>query len=124
MRTLLAVLAGYALWSALWLGGDVAFRRLWPEAYPADFPATPMTAVVPLLATLVLSIVCSLAGGRLTRQFARGGGAIWILAAALLLTGIGVQASVWKGLPLWYHLPFLALLVPVTLLAGRKPARV
>jgi hypothetical protein len=34
-----------------------------------------------------------------------------------------VQASAWSALPLWYHLPFLALLVPACLLGGRMTAR-
>lgn len=124
MRPFLAVLAGYALWTALWLGGDAVFRALWPDAYPADFPATPMTAATPLLAALVLSVLCSFAGGRLTRAAARRPtGPVWALALALLATGIGVQASAWSALPLWYHLPFLALLVPVTLAGGRGGAR-
>jgi len=122
MRNLLALLAGYALWTALWLGGDVAARVLWPDAYPADFPETPMSATTPLVATLALSVVCSLAGGRLTGTVAKRRGPVWILALLLLATGIGVQASAWSALPLWYHLPFLALLVPVTLLGGRSTA--
>lgn len=122
MRTFLGVLAGYALWSALWLGGGLLVRRLWSESYPETFPATPMTAVVPLVATLALSVLCSLLGGRLARDVGRGRGAVWILAAALLATGIGVQASVWAAMPLWYHLLFLLLLVPVTLAGGRHRA--
>jgi hypothetical protein len=120
MRTLLAVLAGYALWTALWLGGGFLFRRLWSGAYPEDFPASPMTAVVPLVATLALSVLCSLVGGRLARDVGRGSSAVWILAVALLATGVAVQASVWEAMPLWYHLPFLALLVPATRLGGRR----
>jgi hypothetical protein len=119
MRPFLAVLAGYVLWSALWLAGNAAFQALWPEAYPADFPATPITALVAIVSPLVLSVLCSFAGGRLTAAIAPGRGAVWALALALLATGIAVQSTAWHALPLWYQLSFLGLLVPVTLLGGR-----
>ncbi|MCW5874766.1 MAG: hypothetical protein KIS88_09005 [Anaerolineales bacterium] len=38
-----------------------------------------------------------------------------ILGVVLLLVGIAVQRQYWKLMPLWYHLLFLALLVPTTL---------
>lgn len=127
MRPTLAVLLGFALWTVLWLGGDVLFRSLWPDAYPADFPDTPMTASTPLIATLVLSVICSLAAGFITRKtVGRPSKAVVALAALLLVVGIAVQASAWSAMPLWYHLPFLILLVPVCLVGGglaAAPAR-
>ena len=42
-----------------------------------------------------------------------------IAVPVLLLTGIGVQASVWSLMPTWYHVTFLALVVPMTLLGSR-----
>jgi hypothetical protein len=34
------------------------------------------------------------------------------VAGLLLATGLGVQSSAWSQLPVWYHLAFLALLIP------------
>lgn len=45
-----------------------------------------------------------------------------VTSVLLLLTGIGVQASVWTQMPVWYHLSFLVLVAPVTL-AGARLAR-
>jgi len=124
MRASLAVVAGFALWSVLWVGGDLVFRQLWPEAYPAAFPEEPMTAAPPLLATLVLSVLCSFLSGGLTARIAhRRGGPVWVLAILLLAVGVSVQASAWNALPLWYHLPFLLLLVPVCVLGRRLAGR-
>lgn len=126
MRSFLAVLAGFVLWSVLWLGGDRLTRALFPAAFPADFPATPMTATAALLAVVALSVVCSYAAGWLTGRFAgaRARTAVLVLALLLLAVGIAVQAQVWTALPLWYQLAFLGLLVPVTWLGGRRPQRV
>ena len=35
-----------------------------------------------------------------------------VVAVLLRATGVGVQASVWTLMPVWYHLGFLGLLVP------------
>ena len=37
---------------------------------------------------------------------------VWVLALIQLGIGIFVQSGVWDQMPLWYHLPFLALLLP------------
>ena len=125
LRPLLSIVAGFALWSALWLGGDVLLRRIFPGDYPADFPEVAMSAVAPLAATLVLAVLCSYVSGRLTRKVAgERSGAVAVLAVLLLLVGIAVQSSMWHALPLWYHLPFLALLAPVCLLGGRRTGRI
>lgn len=119
MRAFLAVVLGYAAWTALWLGGNAGLRALFPDAWPAEGP---YEAPLPLGLALALSVVCSLVAGALAGALARGR-PVLALAVLLLLTGIGVQASLWEEMPLWYHLGFLALLVPVTLLGGRRGTR-
>ena len=37
----------------------------------------------------------------------------------LLLVGIAVQIHLWKVYPIWFHLIFWALLIPMTILGGR-----
>jgi hypothetical protein len=71
--------------------------------------------------------VCSLASGW-TTAIVVGRSAmtpVLILGVILLAVGVLVQGLNWDKLPLWYHLPFLALLVPATVLGGmlcRRPA--
>lgn len=118
-KLVLAVIAGYALWTVLWLGGGQGLLAAFPDAMPqAD--GQPIGSTPYLVGALVLSVICSLAAGALCRL----GKAHWLAAAItlsvlLLLTGIGVQASSWDLMPVWYHLPFLILLVPATLLGAR-----
>jgi hypothetical protein len=120
-RPVLAVIAGYAVWTVIWLGGGQALLAAFPDALPSgELEVQPITSTPYLASALVLSIICSLAAG----AFCRIGASRWltgalVLSVLLLLTGIGVQASAWSLMPVWYHLAFLALLVPVTLLGAR-----
>jgi len=58
--TALAVIAGYLVWTALWLGGNAAFFGAAGEAVGAGVPDT---AAGPLAGTIALSVVCSVAAG-------------------------------------------------------------
>ena len=120
MRTVLAIIAGYVLWTILWLGGGAGIRAAFPEAFPEGGP---FNAALPLLLTLGLSILCSFAAGVIATKVAVDPGrAVWIMAVLLLITGIGVQASMWSQMPVWFHIPFLVLLVPVCLMGKRAVA--
>jgi hypothetical protein len=49
--------------------------------------------------------------------------AVWALAVVQLALGIGIEVSAWNLTPVWYHLVFLALLVPATVYGGRLRVR-
>lgn len=65
-----------------------------------------------IAASLASGVVAAIAGGESAR------GAVLGNALLLLATGIFVQAGLWSSMPVWYHLIFLVLLVPMTLLGG------
>jgi hypothetical protein len=44
------------------------------------------------------------------------------LGVLLLATGVLVQLKLWYLIPLWYHLAFLLVLIPMTLLGARLRA--
>jgi hypothetical protein len=77
---------------------------------------------VPLLVSLVLSFVCSLTAGVAVAvvdpQAVRRG--LIVLSVLLVGTGVGVQSSAWNLMPVWYHLVFLVVLVPMCLLGARS----
>lgn len=110
MKTTLAVIVGYLTWTAIWLGGNAAYRAL--GLAPADATQKidrPRT----LLALLALSFMASLVGGYVTALLSPGKPAAAICAGLLLATGIAVQWSIRTLLPGWYHAAFLILLVPL-----------
>lgn len=113
MKSVLAVVLGYAVWSVLWLAGSQVLQRVVPEVQP-EMPITHMGA---LIALVVYSVLLSVLSGWVTAALAprSATGHALVLALALLATGIMVQTSAWSLFPVWYHLLFLGLLVPATL---------
>jgi hypothetical protein len=47
---------------------------------------------------------------------------VWVFAVIQLVVGIGFEVSYWAMTPVWYHLVFLALLVPATVWGGALKA--
>ena len=124
MRIVGAIIAGYAVWTLVWLVGGAALMALF-GVNPAQ---ESFGGVAYLASTLALSFVCSLLGGAVCGAIARGKTtAGWVLGALLLVTGFAVQAIVWDAMPIWYHIIFLVMLEPLTIVgfsfASRKTAR-
>ncbi len=117
MRMIIGVIVGYAVWTAIWLAVNAI---VFAEAGEVIAAGDAFTETGPLLGVLASSIACSLAGG--VAAAITGGesarGAVLGNALLLLATGIFVQAGLWSLMPVWYHLIFWALLVPMTLLGG------
>ena len=117
IRIGLAIAAGFVLWSVLWLGGGGVLRSFFSAAVGADGSVSDRQL---LLLLLLLALLASVGSGYLTVLIApiTALRAALILGLLLLLVGIGVQRQYWALLPLWYHLSFLILLLPATLLGG------
>lgn len=121
MRNIFSVLAGYAVWTAVFLGGSAVVRAALSSVHDDAGYTDNVTA---LLVYLALSVIASLLAGFVTARIAMPPKAKWVFftSLALLATGVPVQLSVWELLPVWYNLVFLALLVPATLMGGRLGA--
>lgn len=129
VRIILGVVAGFIVWSILWVGSDqvlINLSRDWYGAHQHGFEnaiinGQPFSADTTILVLHILrSIVFSLMAGFLAAFIANENRrAPLFLGVLLLLFGIMVQVMVWNYLPVWYHIVFLALLVPMTLIGGR-----
>jgi hypothetical protein len=129
IKMILAVIAGFIVWTILWLGSDQvlmnasrdwygAHQLAFETAYLNDGPFTADTTV--LFLHLVRAVIFSLMAGFLA-AFISGENkrAPLGLGVLLVLFGVGIQSMAWDLLPVWYHVIFLALLLPCTMLGGR-----
>ena len=121
MKQILGVVIGFILWSVLWLSLNQLLLAL---GIMSPTVTEPLTNSTPLLVLLVGSVLISLTSGYVTARIA---GSAWALPAValgvlLLATGVFVQLKLWYLIPLWYHLAFLLLLIPMTLLGARVGA--
>jgi hypothetical protein len=125
-RAILAVIVAEVVWTVLWLGGSAGAQSLWPETIRAGEPLTHTGALV---GYIVYSVGVSVLAGYVAAAMRRDDPmrTVWVFAWIQLAIGVGVEVSGWSLAPAWYHLAFLALLVPAivwggTLRAGRRSA--
>ncbi len=115
------VIAGFILWAAFWVVSDITLAVLSPGWY-GDGLQNMTTGY--LLIALARSIFISIIAGYIASFIARKNPmqAALILGVLLFLFGIFVQVSNWNRIPIWYHLIFLALLIPMTWLGAKLRA--
>jgi hypothetical protein len=116
-RAILAVLAGAVVWAILWVGGTQAAQAAFPDTLR---PGQPLAHTGALVGYLGYSVLLSMLAGYVTAAVARTEPmrAVWGLAVLQLALGIAFEASAWSLTPVWYHLVFLALIVPATIYGG------
>ncbi len=121
-KRLFAIIGGYVLWSVLWLAYNLVLQKV--GFLPAD-TAQPVSGLSAPLSLILGSVVISIITGWVAAAIngSGRGGAILLLALLLLCTGIFFEAQNWRLLPVWYHLIFLALIVPGVVLGARLRSR-
>jgi len=119
IRIILGVIVGFIVWSVVFVGGEALLRAIAPGVV-APPEVTYFDTVSVLLGYLVRSMIASiLAGLTAVLVSAENSKTPLILGIVLLAVGIMVQMAAWSVLPVWYHLVFLALLIPMTILGGK-----
>ena len=118
LKISLGVIVGFIVWSILWVGFDAVLRTVW-TSYDESAKAMKFSSSM-LLVPLILSAVVSLISGYVAALVAKENTkSPLILGVLLLIVGISVQIGVWDKIPLWYHLTFWILLIPMTILGGK-----
>jgi hypothetical protein len=109
-RSILAVLAGIIIWAVLWVGSNAFLAALFPAQYKEE-----KKEYVPLLLLLIiLSLIFSVIAGYLTARLAQRKEMTHTLVLGIIQLALGLVAEIanFDALPLWYHITFLALLIP------------
>ena len=129
-RIILGAIVGFIFWSIVWLGSERILSAIWPEwygAHQAAFEAavnsggafTADTTI--LLMNIVRGSIISVLSGSLAAAIARENWLTSIILSGLLVAfGLFVEFMSWSLIPLWYHVIFTALLIPMTILGGRR----
>ncbi|HEX8248164.1 MAG TPA: hypothetical protein VF599_08340 [Pyrinomonadaceae bacterium] len=129
LRVILGAIIGFIVWSILWVGSDAVFSAISPGWYgkhhaeleQAVNNKTPfMSDSTILLIGLVRSVIFSIISGFIAALIAKENTKSTLaLGVLLLLFGIFIQSIFWNYAPLWYHILFLLLLIPMTVLGGK-----
>jgi len=129
IRIILGVIAGFISWSTVWVGSEKILSTIWPEWYGANqlaFEAavssggafTADTTI--LLMNIVRGSIISVMSGFLASLIAgENKRSPLILGFLLVAFGLLVVVMSWSYVPVWYHVIFTALLIPMTILGGR-----
>lgn len=118
LRQGLLVIAGLAIWSVVWLVGNAVLIEL--HVLPHG-PTTPVQEEGALLALLVAAACASLSAGYIAAMVnpSTSMQPVTALGALLVVVGAIVQSNHLHLMPMWYHVAFLALLLPVCLAGAR-----
>lgn len=129
LRIVLGAIAGFIAWVMAWVGSEKILSAIFPEGFGAHqraFEAAlndggQFTADTTLLLTqIVLGSVVSLMSGFLAALIAaENTRAPLVLGILLLAMGLLKMVMSWPYVPLWYHVIFTALLIPMAIVGGR-----
>jgi hypothetical protein len=128
LRIVLGVVAGFIAWLIMWVVSEKIIGAIWPafgahqkafeEAIKNGGPFTADTGA--LLTHIVLGSIVSVIAGYLAALIA-GENTKAPLFAGILLLAMGVAKAVmsWQYVPIWYHIIFTAILLPMAVIGGK-----
>lgn len=129
VRTALGVVGGFLAWMIAWVGGEKIASAISPEGFGAHqrafevavteggpFIADTTMLAVHIMLVSVVSILAGFAAARIANSNLR---APLILSFLLLAVGVLKAVMSWPLVPLWYHIAYTGLLVPMTIWGGR-----
>jgi hypothetical protein len=128
LRIALAVIAGFIAWMILWVGIERIISVIWPAfgVHQAAFQAaiengSPFTADTSALLThIVLGSIVSVVSGFLAALVAgENRRAPLVFGFLLLIMGLLKAAMSWPLVPVWYHIIFTAVLLPMAIVGGK-----
>ena len=127
-RIVLGVIAGFIAWLVVWIGSEKILSAIWPvfganqkafeEAVKNGGEYTADTTM--LLTHLVLGSVVSVMAGIFAALIARENTSAPLVVGILLLAlGLLKGFMSRRYAPIWYHVIFTAILLPMAVIGGR-----
>ena len=133
VRSVLGVITGFIAWLIAWVGSEKILSAIWPEGFGAHQRAFEeaiknggqFTADTTMLLThIVIGSIVSALSGFLAALIA-GENTRAPLALGFLLLAVGLLKLVmsWPYVPIWYHVIFTAILLPMAIIGGKLIAK-
>lgn len=131
VRIILGVVAGFIAWLIVWVGSEKIIAAVWPtfgvnqkafeEAVKIGPGASGFRADTTMLLTqLALGTIVSVMAGALAAVIAGENSKAPLIAGCLLLAmGIAKAVMSWQYVPIWYHVVFTAMLLPLAIVGGK-----
>ena len=128
VRIVLGFIAGFFAWVIVWFGSEKILSAIWPEfgVHQRAFQAAienggQFTADTRMLIThIVLGSIVSVMSGFLAALIAGGNQrAPLVLGCLLLALGLLKAVMSWPYVPIWYHVIFTAILLPMAIMGGK-----
>ncbi len=131
LRIVLGIIGGFLSWMIVFIGIEKIISAGWPtfavnqkafeEAVKNGPGASGFTADTTMLLTqLFLGTIVSVMAGSLAALIAgENSKAPLIAGILLLLMGIAKAVMSWQYVPIWYHVIFTAMLLPMPIMGGK-----
>lgn len=131
LRIVLGVIGGFVGWMVLFIGIEKLISAVWStfgvnqkafeEAVKNGAGASGFTADTTMLLTQLVfgTIVSAIAGSLAALIAGENSKAPLIAGCLLLLMGIAKAVMSWQYVPIWYHVIFTAMLLPMAIVGGR-----
>lgn len=130
LRIVLGVIAGFFAWVIVWVGVEKILSAILPEWYGAPQLAFQnaienggqFTAEMRLLIShIVIGSIVSVMSGFSAALIAGENKRAPLVLGFLLLLAVGLPKAVmsWPYVPIWYHVIFTAILLPMTIIGGK-----
>jgi len=129
IRIVFGVIAGLFAWAIAWLGSEKILSVISPDGFGAhlrafqeaivnggQFTADTGLLLIQIFHSSIVSVMSGVLAARIAGENTR---APVVLAFMLLAFGLLKAYLSWPYVPIWYHVIFTALLIPMTILGGK-----
>ncbi len=129
LKVILGVIVGFIVWSIVWVGSDALMGQIFADWWSrhsqaiqtafADGSTPPhdnTISLVMLIRSILTSIIAGYMAALVAGEYRRS---TMTLGIILVIVGIAVEGFTWRMAPAWYHIIFVILLYPMTVLGGK-----
>lgn len=129
LRIILGVIAGFISWIIVWLGIEKILSAISPDWFGAhqtafqaaiehggQFTADSTILIIHIVLGSIVSVVAGFLAALIAGENKR---APLVLGFLLLAMGLLKLVMSWEHVPIWHHVIFTAILIPMTIVGGK-----